>query len=291
MSVEEQRIEMGELVKGYPQITEKLLWDISNTKYVVRDHLKTAKERSGLFNRLFDSLSGATAERDRQVKEHLQNQINQSFEMIMNHEKALTKLNLGQVLLCEKIEEITDHLNHVFNDLLKFNISITEIEEKIRTINQRLDKIELHIHGDNHIEFVLSKLALKKYPEASFLEMFFLALDELYWGPFGAYCHQYPDERQMKLETLSNKLMSVSDTLLRPLRKSGRTIAMSQLKMNTQSPLYHDMLLWLGDWVTPAETPYSNYILSSNKNAPNVPLIFNNKVPVYLLEECFNRDI
>jgi hypothetical protein len=261
---EDQVLRLDAQLEALPSLTEKFVIDFANGIDVVNDHIDTQQSRSGFFMRMYESFNGTAHRRQNEINASLAKGVEASLTWLTELTEELASSNLAISRVNERIIQIRQDLNavaHYSTDTRdQLNRFIQETTSRLDGMNQEILRIDGEQRAHRHLDRVFAKWAAGGYARFSCLQRLYAALEDLYWGDFGA-CLRHHMESRVRNDLISH-LESKAVIQIRSDRKitgdnEQRTPLDEWIALPASSqPLDQEALTWLGDWSS-EDTPLS----------------------------------
>lgn len=200
-----------------PPILDKYIVDFVNNADVVEGHLRVQMNRSDIFARMYDGVSGKSARRQRRINagflrtadggsdwlKHLTSELAHANREVAQQGLAIARVNESVSQLHFRLASVGEN---VASELGRLSKDLQSELDRLDTSAQ-LDRAKTDAQG--HLENVISRWkGVRCYDRLSVLGRCYVALEELRWGFFGYYCRmQQLGSRSSLLETATNKVM------------------------------------------------------------------------------------
>jgi hypothetical protein len=251
------------ICKVIEPLSVKFIVDFANGIDVVRDHVRTQKNRTGLFPRMYDGFTGQGVRRQAEVNAHILDTVEGALTWLTELTESLTLSNQVIIQLRDRVDVIAQNVTVLADYSVQTRQHIERLamafQIRVDALTQRVDRIELEQHATRQIGVVMSKWAAGRFGGFSPAASCYLAMEELRWGAFGDYCKMYNDKTRMDILTeLANRAII---QLAADLRASAqeRHVMTSWLQPPhelRQPEDAGDALTYLGDWSRQTEHPF-----------------------------------
>lgn len=179
------RLRQHEAFARLPQLADKAIVDLANGLLVTKDHLGEQSKPKGRLIRLLDSLSGEASRRQHAINASLASQMQVTVLYLKDLEVAQSHSLLA-------IQKVASHVGTVVTEVTQLGDALVELEEDVASIRrdvemcrQDLQRVDMEQSATRAVTAIFDHWEAGHWMECSPLERTFLAMDALYWGPFG----------------------------------------------------------------------------------------------------------
>ena len=243
-------------------LPEKFVVDFANGINVSRDHIATQRQRTGMFDRLYDGFTGKGQRRQIEINASLADGVAGSLSWLTELTGSLAKSNLAiskvkqrVIMLQGALTEVAIHAGDTRNQLRSLEQQLTQ---RVDGFAEELARIDTVQRAGVHLDLVLSKWQAGVFASLSLAGRCYAALEELRWGAFGDFCHGTETaQRAIHLELLRNRVLG-------QLAADARIMGSTRIDTadwlvaveNARSGDLREGLAYLGDWATMERTPF-----------------------------------
>lgn len=261
---EERILRLDDQLEALPSLTQKFVIDFANGIDVVNDHIDTQQTRGGFFVRMYESFNGTAHRRQNAINASLARGVEASLTWLTELTEQLANSNLAISRVNERVIQIRQDLNavaHFSADTREqLNRFIQQTSSQLDGMKQEILRIDGEQRAHRHLDRVFVKWAAGGYARFSCLQRLYAALEDLYWGDFGACVRHHKDDH------IRNDLISHLESKAVIQIRNDRQITGSNEQRTSldewitlpasSQPLDQEALTWLGDWSS-EDTPLS----------------------------------
>lgn len=213
----------SDLLKTYPQLSEKASIDFVNCLEVSADHLRVRDQRSSLGKRLFHFINGESDRRQQQIDKSHQVMLQNAHQWLqhLNAKQASSDLTIG--ILADKLTETRAGIMRL-QQRLQQNTDATQqelkavwdalaqqeqgVRDRFSEHEQRLQRLELKTAAKQQAELLISRWRDGWYAAHGLGQRLFLVCNALNWGAFGEWLRTTPasKDRDDFIEIVRNQL-------------------------------------------------------------------------------------
>lgn len=245
-------------------IPEKFVVDFANGIDVSRDHIAQQRQRSGMFDRLYDSFTGKAQRRQTEINASLADGVAGSLTWLTELTGSLARSNLAisqvkqrVIMLQGVLTEVALHGADTREQLQRLE---QELTRRVDGFAAELARIDMVQRAGLHLDLVLSKWQAGVFAHLAPASRCYAALEELRWGAFGDFCRNTDaPQRATHLELLRHRAL-------------GQLAADARVAANTRIDTLHwlmhgnsnaapaaglrEGLAYLGDWAAVDQAPF-----------------------------------
>lgn len=213
----------NDLLKTYPQLTEKSVIDFVNCLEVSSDHLRVRDQRTSVGKRLFYLINGESARRQQQIDWSHQTILENTHQWLqhLDAKQASSDLTIG--ILADKLTETRAGIMRLQERLLQsasttcqeldnVRAALDKQEQSVRDRfndhEQRLQFLELKTAAKQQLELLISRWREGRYAVHGLGQRLFLVCNALNWGDFGVWLRKTSasEDRDNFIEIVRNQL-------------------------------------------------------------------------------------
>ena len=189
--------ELKELTNSLPLLSDKVIVDLVNGMDVIRDHIFELKKPVGFPGRIVDLVLGNDKKRNISIYENLSTSIDATTIWLGNIEKWKIGSDFALVSVAKKLVDTRNKVRTLTSKSETISSKITQLESHFNDIfsviqNEQL-QLKQRLDAKDSLDFVMSKWKGGGYDVfISPLNQMFVALEELFWSPFGEYAKNDP---------------------------------------------------------------------------------------------------
>ncbi|MCO4757563.1 MAG: hypothetical protein KC477_06050 [Oceanospirillaceae bacterium] len=259
-------------------LPERMVVDFANNLTVAKDHIREQKKPSGLFKRLLGTVSGKNQRRQIEVNASLTESVDASLQWLTKLTDSVAQSTHTLSLVQKRVSTLTENTAAIVNYSADTRDMLAHLETRLsgqlNSLEEKVDLIDCKQAAQLNLERVIARWEAGGFNCFSLAGRSYVALEELYWGPFGDLCRQLPiNEHQPFLDDLKNRVQ-IQLAKDAKLDQTKRLSLEDWQRWPEQSPAdARDAITWLADQATPERSPMTVAICQQPEKLPGtVPL-------------------
>ena len=263
-------------------LPEKFVVDFANSIDVVHDHLRVQRDRSDLFDRLYDEFSGKSHRRQGEVNSSLAYAVQGSLQWLTELTTAQAKSNFAIAKVNDRLNQLklsTADIAHYSADTRqKLEDLSSRINQRCKQIEHEVARIDFKQRAQQHLDRVFNKWAAGHYRYFSLAGRCYAAAEELHWGDLGDFCRAHPVEAEQWQHDVINRAIIQLNRDAAISSPGGRLDTLKWLNSNSPNNNLTEAsqaLSYMGDTYSPDESPFAY-------TASQAPI----ELPLYLPLRC-----
>lgn len=266
----------------HPHLLDIALRDLINGIEVVDDHVRVAKSRNKLLNRLFDSVTGTAKDRQDIINQNLSKGLQATSQWLQKHEHDFFQLRISHFKTLDHVDKnrkairiLQQKFHHQQQDIEMIYNALSDIQGTIRGAHQRIDELDYRDKAQSHLQREIDHWESGRDLYNGELIQLYNLLDNLRNGEFGFYLN-YGKANASEKEKLKTSLLDKTHILLRKRLNidSATTLSsmhiwgMDQLKAEFKNlaEIEQETINYLSNWCN-TDTPMTRMVnqLSSSE--------------------------
>ncbi len=276
MSQELEKIESA-VLEAFPFAEDKLVVESLNSISVLQDHVRSQDERSGLKNRLLDSVNGNGHRRQVAINENVTDALEMMEQRFAINDDRLVRSNILLGVAFRKITALQNNVTILAEHGKRLEDFTVSIKKKQNEQEKRFLELDIRSLAESQLRQVFTTLEAGSLRALSVAGRLFWAIDSLCLGNFGDYIRSDPSE------ITNNLLNELRDKVRIQLEKeelayTERFDANIWFSLSDPKNDYNQVLSFMGDWTSAESHPFSYSSTQFIHPAPaGLPFLFDGK--------------
>lgn len=251
----------------FPYIQEKLVIDFVNSINAAEDLNETRKQRSGLFSRVFNSISGTDHMRQSHINENLLSGLKTCETFINELMRDTTNNARAIVTLSENIQKLQENTIKLANRLSGSQVNFDDFITKVEDLRTELEETKRFVYAKTQLDHIIAKMEAGKFDNLAPLSRCYAVLDHLYWGAFGHRLTTDNDAADF-LNYLEDRLITAlkHNLQIEPTQKIRRDDWLAMPASDNKTDLI-EALQYQGDWCLQAPEAYATTFTATQRLA------------------------
>lgn len=237
-----------ETKKIFPYVADKVIIDYVNGLHVAQEQNTVQKQRTDLFVRMCDGLSGKTTMRQTHINDHLIAGLEASKSLIMELSNDMQKHSVALFNLYDKVENLENNLAETVDFVVDLKHQMNGLKGQILDFKAEFNWLKRSHLAEQQMNRLMDKWKAGGLNQLSPIARCYAVLDALSWGALGD--HLSKDNHQVSeiLDNLRDKMIIclAEDLGVDPDRDMHRDKWL-ELPENAQQQL-QEVLAFQGNW-------------------------------------------
>ncbi|MDR2199441.1 MAG: YjcZ-like family protein [Deltaproteobacteria bacterium] len=177
----------NEILKIIPALNQKVIVDLVNSINVAKSTINVQSVRNPFFTRIFDSITGISAKRQKSINANLAN----GLDNITNVVSYLIKIAgvSGKVInnISKSLTNVNNNLSLLANFSYQTRKLFEELNDRQEMLEKKINQVDYENKADRHITQEFDAWAAGRYDNFSLSARLYTTLENLNWGDFGSY--------------------------------------------------------------------------------------------------------
>lgn len=183
-------------------LPEKFVVDFANGIDVTRDHLRVQRERTGIFERLYDGFTGQGMRRNAAIQASLADGVEASLKWLCELSESVAQSNWAITQVNDRVTALTGDVTQLAHYSADTRVQLQELahrlDARMQGMAQEIARIDFIQKAQLNMDATFDKWAAGRFVALSPAARCYASLEELRWGALGDYCRNYSGQRQSR---------------------------------------------------------------------------------------------
>ena len=282
--------------KVFPFVKDKVIVDFVNGLDVANELNVKNKKRSGLGDRILDSISGQSAIRQTNMNDHMINGLEACRQLmhelsddIEKHSAAIIRINHSLQNTQQSVAQLAHYTAEFKNEFREF---ASNTQQQFSDLQYELSSTKRLVLADQQLSRLMDKWSAGGFNDLSLISRTYAVIDTLNWGAFGERMRLDGDSKDF-IEHLKNKLLIQLNKDLNIQEPSIGILKEDWIHHSEKvKPELLEALEFQGDWCLNAPDAFATTLLATQPLleeykplVPNIPTV--ERVVKYLVSDSF----
>lgn len=190
------KFEMQQAIEVFPSLRDKCAVRMVSRLNEAKEQTRVQKEDEGFWNEMVSFFTGEAARRQNQINASVTDVVEQTVEDLTQvmESLAFTSRTLG--LVHHELRNLQQHTELIGLEVLGLKDQVATLEARVNgrfaELTATVEQVDFRVRAAHHLDRVIWRWTGGALSTLPILLRCYSVLEDLWWGDFGFYIHQYP---------------------------------------------------------------------------------------------------